>query len=204
MKPTLLFCFLTVMSFVACSPTGEQKNETPFDETVNMTLTTAMRQLVPYQKDHVAVFSLQNQQELSYVTGARKLKQLTVYQNNESGGTRTTNYEVEEIAIIPDNDLEKCMMMTLDAQAKTLELLIEDSQALKWNYFYLAFKDDGTLDLKSPLASKPQEIGNLTLNGKTFTNVVQLTNTRNDHVWYSPQSGVVKANLADGRTWEKR
>ncbi len=97
------------------------------------------------------------------------------------------------------------MMLIVNAYRKRLDILIEDNRSMKWNYFYLDYDANGDFYLGKNASENTVEANkSLNINNVDYTNVFAVTSWKNDKLWFSLQKGVIKAELADGRTWQKK
>jgi hypothetical protein len=215
MKIKFLFLSLSAMFiFSNCEKvtTPEPTNTAPVVVTViekplplvEMPMTESLQKMIPYTASQIVNFQLHTNDNLAYQAKPRESSKF-VTQAFVNGVSSLVNFEIARVAILPNRDSLKCMMLTVNSFSKIFEVLIEDNLAGKWNYFRLNFDDYGSFVLnKNASGNMVESINTLTINSIDYHNVYKVTNSNNDTLWFSLQSGVLKAELADGRTWSKK
>jgi uncharacterized protein YlaN (UPF0358 family) len=171
---------------------------------IEMPVTAAMQKMIPYAPSQVVTFLLQNNDNLTYKAKSHEIYK-NVTQSQVNGVSRLINFDLVRLAILPNQDSLKCMMLSINSYTKVFEVLIEDNLARKWNYFRVNFDDNNSFLLNKNASNNTVELSNyLTINNIDYENVYKVTNSDNDKLWFSLQNGVLKAELADGRTWNKK
>jgi hypothetical protein len=210
----LLLVLLTTLFFSNCSITttvepaevtvGQPVVIEPVLPVIELPVTDALQKMIPYTTSQVLNFQIHTNENLAYQAKPRESLRYII-QTKVDNVTRLINYEVMRVAILPNQDSLKCMMLSVNAYTKRFEVLIEDNLAKKWNYFYLDYDENNRFYLNKNASSNTVErVNQLTVNRIDYTDVYQVTNTQNDKLWFSLQQGVLKAELADGRTWHKK
>jgi hypothetical protein len=171
---------------------------------IDLSLTELQQKMIPYSASQVITFQLHTNENLAYLAKPREVAKY-VTESYASGVQQLITYEIMKLAILPNQDSLKCMLFTVNGYKKQLEILVEDNLAGKWNYFRLDYDEKSNFYLDKNASGNTVELNNrLIINGIEYNNVYQVTNLQNDKLWFSLQNGVLKAELADGRTWNKK
>jgi hypothetical protein len=171
---------------------------------IDLSLTELQQKMIPYSASQVITFQIETNENLSYLAKPKEVAKY-VTESYVNGVQQLTTYEIMKLAILPNQDSLKCMLLTVNGLRKRLEVLVEDNLANKWNYFHLDYDANSNFYLNKNASSNTVELNNrLIINGVEYNNVYQVTNLQNDKLWFSLQNGVLKAELADGRTWNKK
>jgi hypothetical protein len=209
MKNVLFFWLLALTTGLTACREPNIETVAPTVETpdvkqaaLHLTMPEAYTKLLVYPAQSVSQFTIQTKATLAYLARPVQTKamQTSEYVN---GGYRTVHYQRHSVAILPNQDSLKCMMLTVDNRLNDLEILIEDNRAAKWNYFFLDLDQAGNPLTTNKRNHKVTALSGFAIGSTAYGLVYELMNLYGDKLWYSPRDGILKAVLADGRTWQK-
>jgi hypothetical protein len=171
---------------------------------IEMLVSASQQKMIPYEPLQSVNFQLQTSENVAYQAKSRETAK-SVAQATVKGVPSLVTYETMTLALLPNKDEKRCLMLTIDPYAKLLNIAVEDNYLAKKNFFHLCFDDNNNFYTNKDVSNNTIVLTNsMIINNILYAIVYKVTNPENDKLWFSPGNGVVKAELADGRTWNRK